>query len=218
MNIGKNILRYLIAGVTTSSLLLGVGISSSSAASASNVVGGQESISPEASDYLTEAQVIKYSQLEDFTVSSADSITFDYEGAIAAGVDMGGADDFAYGIELAGGYAAGYTAVSQPESLQASVMAASCPGVNGVKSMWYGYQLLMDSCRTTLIANLVLGGAAAATLTALIMSWTGVGAVAAGVIAAALGIVGAGLSACNSWGQGIGVNVLWTGQPWCWTQ
>ena len=74
-------------------------------------------------------------------------------------------------------------------------LRAACPGKNGFRTFWP--TVYLDSCVADRIALLVSAGASATTLAAAIMAATGAGGAVAGVLAAALGLYGTGLSLCN---------------------
>lgn len=69
-----------------------------------------------------------------------------------------------------------------------------------------------------MLINSLAAGAGVAALAGLFTAATGVGAVAGVVAAAVLGIGAAAIGICASWGNGIYINQLWTGQHGCWGQ
>jgi hypothetical protein len=147
---------------------------------------------------------------------------FDYAGAVKAGVSASEALKFAEGMTAGGG-----TVVGGPSNLAVKSFALSqaiqaarsqCHGRNGHSTYWWGNQIAIDSCNTSVLINAVWAGAGLSALGGIISAATGAGA-ALGAIAAAVLTVGAGaLGICASWGNGIYLNQLWTGQPGCWGQ
>jgi len=150
------------------------------------------------------------------------AVMFDYAQALELGADESFATDYARGILLADGTVQNAPATealvlsaSDEELTQA---AAACRGTNGVGYYWWGHQLRVDSCNTQLLVGALTAGAGIAAVAAVITAATGAGAVA-GTIAAAVLTVGAGaVTACNMYGNGVFLNQLWTGTPFCWGQ
>ena len=147
---------------------------------------------------------------------------FDYSAAVRSGVPAPEALKFAEGMKAGGGNVLGApsTLAAQSAALSQVVQAAKsqCHGRNAHSTYWWGNQIALDSCNTSVLINSVWAGAGLSALGGIISAATGAGA-ALGAIAAAVLTVGAGaLGICASWGNGIYLNQLWTGQPGCWGQ
>lgn len=129
--------------------------------------------------------------------------------------------EFAHGFDLVGGNVKGAPSdVTQKsaEEKRITSLASSCSGSNGNGIYWWGNQIRLDSCNTQLLISMIAAGAGTAALAGAIASWTGAGGAAGAIVAAILTIGAAGLSACASYGNGIYLNQLWTGTPFCWGQ
>ncbi|PWC05589.1 hypothetical protein [Agromyces badenianii] len=151
----------------------------------------------------------------------AGSVTFDAEKALELGNDPQLVEEFSVGVEAGGGTVLGGT--HDEVSVEAlreytAAAAAACNGRNGGSTMWYGWQLRIDSCKSSILIASVGGGASVAVIAGLLTSWTGIGGISAGAIAAVLGLGTAFLSICAAPGNGMGLNLAYTGTPWCWTQ
>lgn len=152
-------------------------------------------------------------------VSQVDGVNhFDYTGAVVDGMSESDASEFARGVVLTGGVIDGVTQDAVPNAkatADATAALAGCSGRQGIGWYWWGGQLMLDSCTTSVVINLMLGGVGVVTLAGA-LSW--IGAPAAVVAGAVLTIGAAALGVCGSWGNGIYMNYLYTGTPFCWGQ
>ena len=177
---------------------------------------------PSGSQASTAAQIALV-DLESKSVSVTDGVSvFDFKAAIRSGVPAPEALKFAEGMIAGGGSAVGAptTLAAQSVALKQVVQAAQsqCHGRNRHSTYWWGNQIALDSCKTSVLINAVWAGAGISALGGIIASATGAG-VALGAIAAAVLTVGAGaLGICASWGNGTYLNQFWTGTPGCWGQ
>lgn len=161
------------------------------------------------------------SELAPAISGQAGNVRFDAAVALADGFDQAVVDEFAVGIVAGGGTAVGTEAdQSAVDELTQVVSAAraSCKGQTGGSTQWYGWQLKINSCQSATLIASIGAGAGVATAAALFNSWTGVGGISARAIAALI-TAGVGiLNICNASGNGMILNLAWTGTPWCWQQ
>lgn len=155
-----------------------------------------------------------------------DALELDYASAFADDqISRTTLDEFAIGIAAGGGTVIGAGAASQKIESNASrltdhvesddAVTLACEGRNG----WAAVPptIYLSSCNAAALSSALAAGAAIATITALIISWTGAGAAVAGVVAAALALYSSVYAICNSWGHGIRIYVVTT-LPVCWSQ
>ncbi|MFC6356584.1 hypothetical protein [Luethyella okanaganae] len=152
---------------------------------------------------------------------SAGDVTFDGAQALALGNAPDIVADFAVGIEAGGGTVIGLDVdqAAVDEVTSALVQArAGCQGQNNGTTQWYGWQLKIDSCKAAQLVASVSAGAGVATVAGLLTSWTGIGGISAGAIAAVLAAGAGFLAVCAAPGKGMILNLAWTGIPWCASQ
>lgn len=119
---------------------------------------------------------------------------FNYTEALKTGVGVSEALQFAEGVAAGGGTVVGGPAnlAAKSAALSQVVIAArsQCHGRNGHSTYWWGNQIALDSCNTSVLINAVWAGAGLSALGGIISAATGAGA-ALGAIAAAVLTVGA---------------------------
>lgn len=152
------------------------------------------------------------------STDSDGTVRFDRREAISLGGNADIVNQFAAGIEAGGGTVVGGAAnprkVAQVRALGMKA-ASACRGKNNSTTQWFGWQLKVDSCVANRLIGELAAGAGAATVIGLISSWTGIGGLAAGLVAGILAIGAGVLGACASNGKGLIIDVAWNGVPWC---
>ena len=94
-------------------------------------------------------------------------------------------------------------------------------GTHGSASThWWGVSVYLDHWATGRLAAVITVGAAASTVAALVTSWTGIGGLSAGGIAAILALGVSVIKACDWNDRGIGMHLEWVTVPlsWCWAR
>lgn len=207
-----------MTGVTSLTLLLLAGSVVASPADAATAFP----VKPSGNQTTSAAQVALV-DLEIKSVSVMGGVSvFDYSAAVRLGVPAPEALKFAEGMKAGGGNVLGgpSTLAAQSAALSQAVQSATsqCHGRNARSTYWWGNQIALDSCNTSVLINSIWAGAGISAIAGLISAWT-VGGGAVGALGAAILTVGAGaLGICASWGHGIYLNQVWTGQPGCWGQ
>ncbi len=88
----------------------------------------------------------------------------------------------------------------------------------GVTFSWWGITLWLDNYATNILVKGVAAGSGAAWVAAELTSWTGVGGLSGGAIAALLSLGAAGINACNWNDRGVGFHLAYVGVAWCWAR
>ena len=106
-------------------------------------------------------------------------------------------------------------AVEEFTADQELTTAAAAAG-GGFNVHWWGTEIWLNGAATDNLNRLLIAGAGVSALTAAIMSWTGVGGAAAGVVAGAFSAA-AGLSNLCNWNEnGISIRAPFVGPVHCW--
>jgi hypothetical protein len=178
---------------------------------------------------VTAAQVAAASQAEaevatlrpTLTPDTSGRIHFDAKAALALGASPTTVSQVATGIAAAGGTVSGVAVQAGAVNATANVLAAAkakCYGVNNYSVQWFGDQLKINSCVTSAVIGALSAGAGVAGIVAVITSETGIGGIAAGLIAGILAIGAGVLATCGSRGNGTIIDLSWAGIPWCASQ
>lgn len=102
-------------------------------------------------------------------------------------------------------------------AFNASVDAKKSSRHGGVHRHWWGWTIWIDHWATVKLQGLLYGGAAAAAIAAEFTSWTGIGGLTGGMIAAILGAAGWAVSYVCDWnGRGVNFEHIKGGPTWCW--
>lgn len=109
------------------------------------------------------------------------------------------------------------SAVSAKAS-KAGAMATLGGSHGGGSINWWGVSMWLDHWAVDKLATLIAGGAATVTLVAAVTSWTGIGGLSAGAIAALLAIGAAAIKLCDWNGRGVSFHLAWIGPSWCWAR
>lgn len=145
-----------------------------------------------------------------------DSHSFDGEAARAAGASDSEIDAFASGYAAGGGKVAAAKINERVVRALGDIPLAGCSGKNSQDVTGAQVNLYLNSCVTNDVIGAMAKGAGVVALAGLVTSETGIGAVAAVVIAALLSIGGGALTSCNKTGKGVVVHeIVLTGIIWC---
>lgn len=100
-------------------------------------------------------------------------------------------------------------------SFNASVAANKSTRHGGVHRHWWGLTLWLDEFATNRLEAALATGSGASWVAAEVTSWTGIGGLTAGAIAAILAATGGIVWLCDWNGRGINIEESWWGS-WCW--
>ena len=101
-------------------------------------------------------------------------------------------------------------------AFNASVDAKKSSRHGGVHRHWWGFTFWLDEWATNRLEAAIATGSGAAWVAAELTSWTGIGGLSAGAIAALLALTGGAVWLCDWNGRGINFEHVWGGPSWCW--
>ena len=108
------------------------------------------------------------------------------------------------------------------DALTGASKTVNASGSHGSGSVsWWGVSLYLDNWATNRIIAMIMGGAALSSAAAALTSWTGVGGLSGGAIAALFGLGAGALKICNWNDRGVGIHLeRLTTIPlsWCWAR
>jgi hypothetical protein len=88
----------------------------------------------------------------------------------------------------------------------------------GINFSWWGITLWLDEYATNILVSGLAAGSGAAWVAAELTSWTGVGGLSGGAIAALLALGAAAIHLCDWNGRGVGFHLSYIGVGWCWAR
>lgn len=211
--------RILLVATVTAGVLAGSLVATpafaDSGTDSATIYGAKLTTSQVAEATAVEAKVAKFRTA---IIAVDGRVTFDAARALALGADGATVQQVATGVTAAGGTVTGIKVDQAAVARTAAIVTASkarCVGKTNYSVQWFGDQLKLNTCDVSRIIAALSIGAGAAGITAIVLSETGVGGIAAGVIAGLLAIGAGALQWCSSDGTGVIFDVSWAGVPWC---